>query len=125
MRTFDNTTAKTYMVRDVAVARWEQYSLGNCMPFNTMWYTVPPGSSSPPDCHPERELSVVIAGLAGVEAGGLVAEVEQGSAFLLDSNEIHVVHNRSAHHPLVVFSTYWMPGSPTSVADDHGGALSA
>jgi mannose-6-phosphate isomerase-like protein (cupin superfamily) len=124
MRTFDNTTAKTAMVQDVAVARWEQYSLGDCMPFDTMWYTVPPGSTSPPDCHPELELSVVVTGSAAVEAGGRVAEVDQGSAFLLESGETHIVHNRSDDQPLLVFSTYWMPRSLIGVAHDEA-ALSA
>jgi mannose-6-phosphate isomerase-like protein (cupin superfamily) len=120
MRTFDNTTAETYMVRDIAVARWEQYGLGDRMPFDTMWYTVPPGSSSPPDRHPEVELSVVVTGSARVEVGGQTADVAQGSAFLLESDETHVVHNRSADQPLLVFSTYWMPRSATGVVrHDH------
>jgi mannose-6-phosphate isomerase-like protein (cupin superfamily) len=120
MRTFDNTTAETYMVRDIAVARWEQYGLGDRMPFDTMWYTVPPGSSSPPDRHPEVELSVVVTGSARVEVGGQTADVAQGSAFLLESDETHVVRNRSADQPLLVFSTYWMPRSATGVVrHDH------
>jgi len=115
MRLFDNTTAETYLVSDIAVARWEQYALGDCMPFDTMWYTVPPGSSSPPDCHPEVELAVVVTGSAAVEASGRITEVNEGSAFLLDSEETHVVHNRSADRPLLVFSTYWMPRPATGV----------
>ena len=125
MRTFDNTTARTALVRDIAVARWEQYDLGDCMPFDTMWYTVPPGSSSPADCHPELELSVVVTGSAEVEAGGRVHQVDQGSAFLLESEETHVVHNRSLDSPLLVFSTYWMPRGPHAAVRHDEEALSA
>ncbi len=109
MRVFDRATADTYRVAAVEVARWEQYSLGDRMPFQAMWYSVPPNSRGPRDQHPEVELSVVLTGSAAVEAGGTVTEVPAGSSFLLDSNEAHVVHNRSATEPLQVFSAYWMP----------------
>src|SRR5215468_9122699 len=109
MRTFDKGAADTYLVDRITVARWEQYSLGGSLPFQAMWYTVPPDSSSPRDRHPEVELSLVVSGSAVVEAGGAVTEVPHGSAFLLDSQEAHVVHNRSTDQPLVVFSAYWMP----------------
>jgi mannose-6-phosphate isomerase-like protein (cupin superfamily) len=109
MRTFDRSTAATYFVRDVEVARWEQYSLGESMPFQNMWYTVPPGASGPADCHPERELSIVVSGSALVEAPGRRDEVLEGNAFLLESMETHVVHNLSADRPLLIFSSYWMP----------------
>ena len=125
MRTFDKSQARIVMVRDIAVARWEQYGLGDCMPFDTMWYTVPPGSSSPADCHPELELSVVVTGSADVEAGGRVHQVDQGSAFLLESEETHVVHNRSLDSPLLVFSTYWMPRGPHAAVRHDEEALSA
>jgi mannose-6-phosphate isomerase-like protein (cupin superfamily) len=125
MRTFDKTEAQTVMVRDIAVARWEQYSLGDCMPFDTMWYTVPPGSSSPADCHPELELSVVVTGSADVEVGGRIRRVDQGSAFLLESDESHVVHNRSLDLPLLVFSTYWMPRGPRAAVRVDEEAVSA
>jgi quercetin dioxygenase-like cupin family protein len=74
-----------------------------------MWYTVPAGASSSQDRHPEVELSVVISGTAWVEASGQVTEVGKGSAFLLDGEEAHIIHNRSADTPLLVFTTYWMP----------------
>ncbi len=102
-------SAESYAVGPVDVARWEQYSLDGMLPFQAMWYSVRPASSSPRDCHPEVELSVVISGTASVEAGGKVVDVAAGSAFLLDSEEAHVIHNRSAEQPLSVFSTYWMP----------------
>jgi mannose-6-phosphate isomerase-like protein (cupin superfamily) len=50
----------------------------------------------------------VITGTASVETGGDVTDVAAGSAFLLDTGEAHIIHNRSAE-PLSVFSTYWMP----------------
>src|SRR5437764_14760687 len=109
MRKFDKGAAGTCQVDRVEVARWEQFSLGDRLPFKAMWYTVPPSASSPRDCHPEVELSIVVSGSAAVEASGQIVEVDHGSAFLLDSNEAHVVHNRSTEAPLVVFSAYWMP----------------
>ena len=119
MRRFISESAESYTTGVVDVARWEQYSLGGTLPFQAMWYTVPPESSSPRDCHPELELSIVISGTASVEASEQVTEVRPGSAFLLDSEEAHVIHNRSAGVPLLIFSTYWMP------ADNGAGALSA
>jgi mannose-6-phosphate isomerase-like protein (cupin superfamily) len=74
-----------------------------------MWYTVPPGASSPADCHPERELSVVVSGCGVIEASDGSAGVKQGDAFLFESMETHVVRNLSPDTPLMVFSTYWMP----------------
>lgn len=110
MRFFDSTTPETTTVGVVDVARWEQFGLGATMPFQAMWYTVPPASCSPRDCHPELELSIVLAGRAEVQAADAPpAIVEQGSAFLLESDEAHIVHNRSADTDLVIFSAYWMP----------------
>lgn len=109
MRHFVGESAETSVVGTVDVARWEQYGLAGVLPFQAMWYTVRPDSSSPRDCHPEVELSVVISGTAFVEAGGQITEVKAGSAFLLDSEEAHIIHNRSAQTPLSVFTTYWMP----------------
>lgn len=111
MRHFASDSAKSYLVGTVDVARWEQYSLQDTLPFQAMWYTVPPGASSPQDCHPEFELSVVVSGTASVEASGQVTDVAKGSCFLLDSGEAHVIHNRSDDEPLFIFTTYWMPGA--------------
>lgn len=116
MRTFDNTTADTYVVGDIEVVRWEQYGLGDRMPFHAMWYVVPPGSSSPIDCHPELELSIVVSGCAVVQGGEDSGEVRQGGAFLLDGDEDHSVRNRSLDEPLIVFSAYWMPATDAAVA---------
>jgi quercetin dioxygenase-like cupin family protein len=89
-----------------------------------MWYTVPAGGSSPQDCHPEVELSVVISGTAFVAASGEVTEVGAGDAFLLDSEEAHIIHNRSTDTPLLVFTTYWMPReTPVAAATASEGGL--
>jgi mannose-6-phosphate isomerase-like protein (cupin superfamily) len=109
MRYFARDRALSSAVGLVDVARWEQYDLGAALPFQAMWYTVPPDSSPPADCHPEIELSLVLSGVASVEASGRVTDVPAGSSFLLGSAEAHVIHNRSADQPLVVFSAYWMP----------------
>ena len=109
MRHFAGDSAESYAVGVVDVVRWEQFGLGSTLPFQAMWYSVPPESSSPTDCHPEVELSVVLAGTASVEAGGRVTDVPQGDCFLLDSAESHVIHNRSAELPLRIFTTFWMP----------------
>ncbi|HEV7804824.1 MAG TPA: cupin domain-containing protein [Solirubrobacteraceae bacterium] len=116
MRKFDNTTADSYTVASVEVTRWEQFGLGELMPFNAMWYVVPPGDSSPVDCHPERELSLVVSGRAVVHAAGRRTEVRQGGAFLLDVDEDHMVVNPSADEPLVVFSAYWMAAEDAPIA---------
>ena len=114
MRHFAGDSAESYAVGVVDVARWEQFGLGSTLPFQAMWYSVPPESSSPTDCHPEVELSVVVDGTASVEASGRITDVRQGDCFLLDSAEPHVIHNRSADVPLRVFTTFWMPrdGAP-------------
>jgi mannose-6-phosphate isomerase-like protein (cupin superfamily) len=112
MRHFASDSAESYAAGVVDVARWEQYALEDTLPFQAMWYTVPAGGSSPRDCHPEVELSVVISGTASVEAGGEFTEVGSGAAFLLDSEEAHIIHNRSTDQPLLVFTTYWMPREP-------------
>lgn len=114
MRSFSSETAEYYRAGVVDVARWEQYPLAGVLPFQAMWYTVPADSSSSQDSHPEVELSVVVSGTASVEASGRTTDVAQGDAFLLDGGETHVIHNRSAHDPLVVFTTFWMPleGTP-------------
>jgi mannose-6-phosphate isomerase-like protein (cupin superfamily) len=107
MRTFDNSAAETYAVADVEVARFEQYGLEGLLPFGAMWYGVPPGSTTPTDNHPERELSIVIGGAATVEAGGARADVRRGDAFLLEPGEDHCLHSHGPE-PLLVFSVYWM-----------------
>jgi uncharacterized cupin superfamily protein len=96
------------------VTRWEQFPATERLPFGAMWYSVAPGSSSPVDKHPDIELSLVLSGDAEVETGGVITRVPQGSAFLLDSEEAHVIHNRSTEAPLQIFSAYWMPEGAVS-----------
>jgi quercetin dioxygenase-like cupin family protein len=108
MRHFASRSAESYRVGVVDVSRWEQFDLGDLLPFQAMWYSVPPGQSSPRDQHPELELSVVVAGTAVVEVAGELTEVPQGDCFLLSPEEGHVVHNRTGG-PLQVFTTFWMP----------------
>lgn len=124
MREFDNTMADTYTVGDVKVARWEQYGLRDLMPFDAMWYVVPPGSSTPVDCHPEIELSIVASGCGVVRNGDSSVKVCPGMAFLLESEEDHTVCNDSTDEPLVVFSAYWMPVEhvPAALAEATGRA---
>ena len=66
------------------------------MPFGAMWYTVPPGRPERAcDCHPEQELSHR-GHRHRLRRGRLPrsTEVTAGTAFLLDSEEAHVIHNR-------------------------------
>src|SRR3712207_9487623 len=92
MRKFDSSSALSDKIGFVDVARWEQYGLGSTMPFGAMWYSVMAGQSSPRDCHPELELSIVLSGTASVETGGVIPDVPAGSAFLHDTEEGHAVH---------------------------------
>jgi quercetin dioxygenase-like cupin family protein len=117
MRTFDSSSAASATVGPLDIARWEQYGLGEKLPFGAMWYTVPAGRSSLRDCHPELELSLVLNGTAFVECGGRITEVPTGSAILFDSEEPHIVHNRSHDVPLNIFSAYWMPVETTASGD--------
>jgi quercetin dioxygenase-like cupin family protein len=109
MRHFDHGAAESAPIGEVDVRRWEQYGLDGTLPFQAMWYTVPPGCSPARDRHPEVELSLVLSGTASVEIDGQITEVAAGSSFLFDSGEAHVIHNRSADTDLTVFSAYWMP----------------
>lgn len=115
MRKFDSSSAQSNQIGSVDVARWEQYGLGSTMPFGAMWYSVMAGQSSPRDCHPEYELSIVLNGTASVETGGVITDVPAGSAFLLDSEEAHVIHNRQ-DTPVTIFSAYWMPAETDGAA---------
>ncbi|MEO6702549.1 MAG: cupin domain-containing protein [Jatrophihabitantaceae bacterium] len=119
MRTFDSGKSDFKDVGPIQVARWEQqYQFGTELPFGAMWYTVPPGASSVRDCHPEPELSIVVAGAGVVQVASGNTEVSVGSAFLLDSEEAHVVHNHSTDTPLTIFSAYWMPLDSASTPAD-------
>jgi mannose-6-phosphate isomerase-like protein (cupin superfamily) len=107
VRTFKHASSESMQVGEIELIRWEQFGVDALLPFQAMWYSVPPGESSPADRHPEVELSLVVSGCAHVESDGRVVRVAQGEAFLLDSDEAHVVHNASAQ-PLRIFSAYWL-----------------
>ena len=78
------------------------------MPFQAMWYTVRRRRAARKTAI-RSNLSVVISGTAHVEAGGTITEVSAGQCFLLESEEAHIIHNRSSDQPLFIFTTYWMP----------------
>jgi len=109
MQSFHYSASVKDAVENVDVARWEQYSTADGLPFKAMWYCIPPNERSPQDQHPEVELSLVLRGTATVETGGRRDTVQQGDSFLLASQEAHTVHNLSPDEPLLVFSAYWMP----------------
>jgi mannose-6-phosphate isomerase-like protein (cupin superfamily) len=92
----------------ILAGRWTQYSGLGDVPFGAMWCVVPPGGRTHTDCHPERELVVVVQGVASVHASG-EEMATAGSAVLLDGGEEHVLVNSSAQEPLVFLSIYWLP----------------
>jgi mannose-6-phosphate isomerase-like protein (cupin superfamily) len=100
---------ESYAIGVVDVFPLDNYPVGHRLPFGSLWYTLPPNSTSKQDCHPEVEMSIVVSGTASVEASGEITEVATGGIFLLDPEEAHIIHNRSADRPLMVFTTYWMP----------------
>jgi mannose-6-phosphate isomerase-like protein (cupin superfamily) len=93
----------------IQIGRWEQYAGIGDTPFGAMWCVVPPGGRSAVDRHSERELWVIVQGNADVECDQLTQAALTGSAVLLESEEPHVMINRSADEPLVVLSLYWEP----------------
>jgi len=108
----------------IMAGRWTQYAGLGGMPFGAMWCVVPPGGRSHTDCHPERELVVVVQGAVRMEVAGGDELATAGSAVLLDGGEEHVMVNPSAQDPLVTLSIYWMPdaegGDATAVAEGGG-----
>lgn len=118
MRHLVEGSAESYINEGVKVVRWEQFELGDTMPFQAMWYTVPPASSTPQDHHPEVELSVVLSGTASVEASGKITDIGPGESFLLSSKEAHIIHNRSADEPVFIYTSFWMPRELASSAPD-------
>jgi mannose-6-phosphate isomerase-like protein (cupin superfamily) len=119
VRVLDRNRARTQHVAGLQVTRWAQFDLDEPLPFQAMWYAVPPSGSTYQDRHPEAELSLVVAGTATVEALGGIVEVSVGEAFLLPAGEPHVVHNRRQDADLVVFSAYWLPASTEALADER------
>lgn len=93
----------------IKVGRWSQYNRVDAAPFGAMWCVVPPGGRSNTDCHPDRELVIVVRGSVDVQAGGHTETALPGTAVLLESEEPHVLVNRSTEEPLVTLSVYWVP----------------
>lgn len=109
MRVMKSGSAELAPEFGLLAGRWAQYAGLGDMPFDAMWCVVAPGSRSEADCHPERELVVVVQGSADVHAGGRTEAAPAGSAVLLDTSEEHVLVNTSADDPLVFLSLYWLP----------------
>lgn len=115
MEKLNAETARLTAEYQIQIGRWTQYAINDQLPFNAMWCVIPPGGSSQRDRHDEVELAVVVDGAADFETPDDTAqaagrtEASQGTAMLLNSNEAHVVHNRSATEPLVLLSVYWLP----------------
>ncbi len=64
---------------------------------------------------------VVVSGNAEVQLPGRTETALTGNAVLLDSQEPHVLVNRSADEPLVVLSLYWEPAAVAAgAATDQG-----
>ena len=101
----------------IEIGRWTQYAGLGETPFGAMWCVVPPGGRSAIDCHSERELWVIVQGDADVESDGRTEPAPNGSAVMLDSQEPHVMVNRSPAEPLVVLSLYWEPAEPAEPAE--------
>ena len=102
----------------VQSGRWTQYGELGEMPFGAMWCVVPPGGSTSPDLHDERELVIVADGAARFESPGSAATLtaEHGATVLFDGGEPHVVHNQSSEQPLVLLCLYWLAGQGTNGA---------
>ncbi len=65
---------------------------------------------------------MVVSGSATVCGGCATEVVRQGGAFLISSEELHIVENRSSDTPLVVFSAYWTPRERTHGAPEEAAA---
>jgi mannose-6-phosphate isomerase-like protein (cupin superfamily) len=111
MQVLTNNPAGLTAEHGIQIGRWDQYQGLGQTPFGAMWCVVPPGGRSAIDCHSERELWVVVQGDADVESNGRTELAPLGSAVLLESQEPHVMVNRSTVEPLVVLSLYWEPAA--------------
>jgi mannose-6-phosphate isomerase-like protein (cupin superfamily) len=111
MRVFAGDEARLEPEFGIQAGRWSQYSGLGDMPFGAMWCVTPPGGQSDPDQHSQRELVVIVSGSAQVHAGDSQQAAQTGNAVLLDSEERHVVVNRSATEPLITLNLYWEPAA--------------
>jgi quercetin dioxygenase-like cupin family protein len=118
MRVLAGGSAELKPELGILTGRWSQYTEIGDMPFGAMWCVIPPGGRTDRDCHPERELVVVMSGSAKVQAGGRNETASSGNAVLLDGEEAHVLVNTSASDPFVALSLYWHPSGST-IDDAH------
>jgi mannose-6-phosphate isomerase-like protein (cupin superfamily) len=118
VRKYDGDTAALTAEYGIQIGRWTQYQDLSRLPFDAMWCVIPPGGTSNEDCHPEVEFAVVVKGHAVYESGGREVDAPAGSVILLDSEERHVIHNRSADDPLTILSIYWLPGQQPAGATE-------
>jgi mannose-6-phosphate isomerase-like protein (cupin superfamily) len=109
MRVLKSDSARLTPEFGIMVGRWSQYADAGAAPFGAMWCVVPPGGQTDTDCHPDTELVVVVRGSADVQGGGHTETALPGTAVLLESEEPHVLVNRSTDEPLVTLSVYWVP----------------
>lgn len=110
MQLFSGDTAQLQPEFGILAGRWSQYPDAGDLPFGAMWCVTPPGGQSDPDQHSQRELVVIVSGSADVRAGGAERTAQTGNVVLLESEEPHVVVNRSATEPLITLNLYWEPG---------------
>jgi mannose-6-phosphate isomerase-like protein (cupin superfamily) len=116
MRVLTSDSAALTAEFGIEVGRWTQYAGIGDTPFGAMWCLVPPGGRTNTDCHSEREMWIVVSGNAEVQLPDRSETALTGNAVLLDSEEPHVLVNRSAAEPLVVLSLYWEPGTAAAGA---------
>lgn len=117
MRTFQPSEAQLTSEYGIQLGRWSQYGELRQLPFDAMWCVIPPGGRSDEDCHPEVEFAVVVDGHAAYESNGETVDLPTGSVVLLESEERHTIHNRSAERPLTILSVYWLPRADGSSGD--------
>lgn len=111
MQVFASGSAELTREFGITVGRWAQYESAADLPFGAMWCVIPPGGRSDVDQHPDRELFVVVSGSAEVQGrDGAASAVRAGGAVLMDSEEPHVLVNKSAEEALIALSVYWIPG---------------
>jgi hypothetical protein len=77
------------------------------MPFSGMWCVVPPGGRTNVDCHPERELAIIIQGSVDVVSAGRSVNAGTGSAVLLEGLEDHVVMTTRATASRPAEEAWW------------------
>jgi len=125
MQLLESSSAELTPEFGLMAGRWSQYVGLGGIPFGAMWCVVPAGARSHTDCHPERELVVVVRGSARVRASGGEELAMAGSAVMLNSGEEHVLVNTSGQDPLVVLSIYWLPeggdGQAAGAQEEAGG----